>query len=188
MAAKSNLVNMVLCLTLVCLVCGGLLGAVNSVTEDIIAETAQKNLVASIAAVLPEGGDLSESQTSDAPGIGEYYVLSTDGAPVAYAVKSTTNGFGGALTLMVGVLPDGTVYNTSVLEHSETPGLGAKCTEEESLFRTQFKGFKGRLAVKKDGGDLDAITASTITSRAFTLAVKQAVDLVSSLNGGQDNE
>lgn len=188
MAAKSNLVNMVLCLTLVCLVCGGLLGAVNSVTEDIIAETAQKNLVASIAAVLPEGGELSESRTSDAPGIGEYYVLSTDGAPVAYAVKSTTNGFGGALTLMVGVLPDGTVYNTSVLEHSETPGLGAKCTEEESLFRTQFKGFKGRLAVKKDGGDLDAITASTITSRAFTLAVKQAVDLVSSLNGGQDNE
>lgn len=188
MAAKSNLVNMVLCLTLVCLVCGGLLGAVNSVTEDIIAETAQKNLVASIAAVLPEGGELSESQTSDAPGIGEYYVLSTDGAPVAYAVKSTTNGFGGALTLMVGVLPDGTVYNTSVLEHSETPGLGAKCTEEESQFRTQFKGFKGRLAVKKDGGDLDAITASTITSRAFTLAVKQAVDLVSSLYGGQDNE
>ena len=188
MAAKSNLVNMVLCLTLVCLVCGGLLGAVNSVTEDIIAETAQKNLVASIAAVLPEGGELSESQTSDAAGIGEYYVLSTDGAPVAYAVKSTSNGFGGALTLMVGVLPDGTVYNTSVLEHSETPGLGAKCTEEESLFRTQFKGFKGRLAVKKDGGDLDAITASTITSRAFTLAVKQAVELVSSLNGGQDNE
>ena len=107
---------------------------------------------------------------------------------MAYAVKTTTNGFGGALTLMVGVLPDGTVYNTSVLEHSETPGLGAKCTEEESFFRTQFKGFRGRLAVKKDGGDLDAITASTITSRAFTLAVKQAVDLVSSLNGGQANE
>ena len=188
MAAKSNLVNMVLCLTLVCLVCGGLLGGVNAITEDIIAETAHKNLVASIAAVLPQGGELSESMASDAAGIGEYYVLSQDGAPVAYAVKTTTNGFGGALTLMVGVLPDGTVYNTSVLEHSETPGLGAKCTEEESFFRTQFKGFRGRLAVKKDGGDLDAITASTITSRAFTLAVKQAVDLVSSLNGGQANE
>ncbi|MBP5488864.1 MAG: RnfABCDGE type electron transport complex subunit G [Bacteroidales bacterium] len=188
MAAKSNLRNMALCLTLVCLVCGGLLGGVNAITEDIIAETAHKNLVASIAAVLPQGGELSESMASDAAGIGEYYVLSQDGAPVAYAVKTTTNGFGGALTLMVGVLPDGTVYNTSVLEHSETPGLGAKCTEEESFFRTQFKGFRGRLAVKKDGGDLDAITASTITSRAFTLAVKQAVDLVSSLNGGQANE
>ena len=138
MAAKSNLRNMLLCLTGVCLVCGSLLAAVNAVTKDIIEETARKNLVASIAAVLPEGGELSESKASDAAGIGEYYVLSSEGAPVAYAVKSTTNGFGGALTLMVGVLPDGTVYNTSVLEHTETPGLGAKCTEEESHFRTQF--------------------------------------------------
>lgn len=188
MAAKSNLRNMLLCLTGVCLVCGSLLAAVNAVTKDIIEETARKNLVASIAAVLPEGGELSESQASDAAGIGEYYVLSSDGAPVAYAVKSTTNGFGGALTLMVGVLPDGTVYNTSVLEHTETPGLGAKCTEEESHFRTQFKGFSGKLAVTKDGGEIDAITASTITSRAFTLAVKQAVDMVLSLNGGQSDE
>ena len=188
MAAKSNLRNMLLCLTGVCLVCGSLLAAVNAVTKDIIEETARKNLVASIAAVLPEGGELSESKASDAAGIGEYYVRSSEGAPVAYAVKSTTNGFGGALTLMVGVLPDGTVYNTSVLEHTETPGLGAKCTEEESHFRTQFKGFKGALKVTKDGGEIDAITASTITSRAFTLAVKQAVDLVQSLNGGQCNE
>ena len=188
MAAQSNLRNMLLCLTGVCLVCGSLLAAVNAVTKDIIAETAHKNLVASIAAVLPEGGELSESLSSDAPGIGEYYVLSEGGTPVAYAVKSSTNGFGGALTLMVGVLPDGTVYNTSVLEHAETPGLGAKCTEEESHFRTQFKGFSGMLKVTKDGGAIDAITASTITSRAFTLAVKQAVDMVSSINGGQSNE
>lgn len=188
MAAQSNLRNMVLCLTLVCLVCGGLLGAVNAVTAGIIEETAHKNLVASIAKVLPEGGELSEARASDLPGIGEYYVLSSDGAAIAYAVKSTTVGFGGDLTIVVGVLPDGTVYNTSVFSHSETPGLGAKCTEEESLFRTQFKGYKGALKVKKDGGDLDAITASTITSRAFTKAVAQAVELVQSLNGGSCNE
>lgn len=188
MAAQSNLKNMALCLTGVCLVCGALLGGVNAVTAGIIEETAQKNLVASIAAVLPEGGELSESISSDAPGIGEYFVLSRDGAPVAYAVKTTTVGFGGDLTLMVGVLADGTVHNTSVLSHSETPGLGAKCTDEESVFRTQFRGYKGVFAVKKDGGDLDAITASTITSRAFTKAVKQAVDLVKSLNGGSENE
>ena len=82
---------------------------------------------------------------------------------------------------MVGVLADGTVYNTSVLAHSETPGLGAKCAEADSDFRTQFQNFNGHLAVKKDGGDIDAITASAITSRAFTKAVEQAVKLVKSI-------
>jgi len=188
MAAQSNLRNMVLCLAGVCLVCGSLLAGVNAVTAGIIEETAHKNLVASISAVLPEGGDLSESMNSDATGIDEYYVLATDGVPTAYAVKTRTNAFGGDLTLMVGVLADGTVYNTSVLEHTETPGLGAKCTEEESHFRTQFKGFKGNLTVTKDGGDIDAITASTITSRAYAKAVKQAVDLVAKLQEGAENE
>ena len=83
---------------------------------------------------------------------------------------------------MVGVLPDGTVFNTSVLSHSETPGLGAKCSEEKSAFREQWKGFAGALSVKKDGGDVDAITASTITSRAYTNAVAQAVELVKSMS------
>ena len=83
---------------------------------------------------------------------------------------------------MVGVLPDGTIYNTSVLAHTETPGLGAKCTEENSHFREQWRGFAGNLAVTKDGGDVDAITASTITSRAYTRAVAQAVELVKSLS------
>ena len=97
-------------------------------------------------------------------------------------MKTSTNGFGGTLSLMVGVLPDGTVYNTSVLAHAETPGLGAKCAEDESAFRQQFRNFAGKLLVKKDGGDIDAITASTITSRAFTLCVQQAVDAVKALN------
>ena len=92
---------------------------------------------------------------------------------------------------MVGVLPDGTVYNTSVLECSETPGLGAKCQDAASAFRKQFEGFPAdkSLTEKKDGGDVDAITASTITSRAFTLAVSNAVGVVKLLNeGGQTNE
>jgi electron transport complex protein RnfG len=86
---------------------------------------------------------------------------------------------------MVGLTPDGKVYNTSVLSHSETPGLGAKCTEDEH-FMTQFKGFDPSqkiLTVKKDGGDVDAITASTITSRAYSLAVKNAVDAFKTIKG-----
>ena len=106
-------------------------------------------------------------------------------------MKSSTVGFGGPLTLMVGVLPDGSVYNTSVLSHSETPGLGAKCTTDEH-FISQFRGFDPAaktLAVKKDGGDLDAITASTITSRAYALAVSNAVAVFNQLKeGGLSNE
>ena len=109
---------------------------------------------------------------------------------------------------MVGVTPDGVVYNTSVLSHSETPGLGAKCATD-TKFMQQWQGFNPGekiLSVKKDGGDVDAITASTITSRAYTRAVALAVaaaeaaaageaaDAVSGASlpqteeGGQDNE
>lgn len=183
MAAKSTLLNMVTCLTAVCLVCSAILAGLYALTAEPIANAAQKALVESITKVLPEGGELSESQSCEADGVEEYYLLSDEqGSPLAYAVKTSTNGFGGTLSLMVGVLPDGTVYNTSVLAHAETPGLGAKCAEDESAFRQQFRNFAGKLLVKKDGGDIDAITASTITSRAFTLCVKQAVDAVKALN------
>lgn len=180
MAAKSNLTNMVLCLFGVCLVCAAILGAVFVVTEEPIEQAARKALELSIGQVLPEGGQIGEAVVSDGF---EYYESVCDGAVQAYAVKSATVGFGGPLTLMVGVLPDGTVYNTSVLSHSETPGLGAKCTSD-SHFMEQWKGFKGRFAVRKDGGDVDAITASTITSRAYTLAVSNAVEFVLALTGG----
>ena len=188
MAAKSNLVNMVACLFGVCLVCAAVLGGVYVLTEEPIKAAAEAEAKAAIAKVLPSepaDAQISEAQSKDEL---EYYIQSADSTVIAYAVKSTVVGFGGPLTIMVGVLPDGTVYNTSVLAHLETPGLGAKCTEEESQFRTQWKGYKGSFAVKKDGGDVDAITASTITSRAYTKAVKQAVDLVGALSSDNKEE
>lgn len=182
MAAKSNALNMVLCLTAVCLVCAAVLGCIYSVTAEPIREAAAKALRESVGKVLPDGGSLSEEmEGSYADGKFSYYMsTSADGAVQAYAVKSSVIGFGGPLTLMVGVLPDGTVYNTSVLECSETPGLGAKCATDKG-FISQWRNFRGRLEVKKDGGDVDAITASTITSRAYTLAVKNAVVFALSL-------
>lgn len=186
MAAQSTLKNMALCLTLVCLFCSAILGVVYAVTFDPIREAAHKALVESVSKVLPEGGIVSDSQPAEAEGVSEYYICSEGDETIAYAVKSTTGGFGGPLTVMVGVLPDGTVYNTSVLECNETPGLGAKCQSDEG-FMSQWKGFSGILKVTKDGGDVDAITASTITSRAYALAVSNAVEFVKSM-GGQDNE
>ncbi|MBQ9309765.1 MAG: RnfABCDGE type electron transport complex subunit G [Bacteroidales bacterium] len=184
MAAKSSLTNMVLCLFAVCLVCAAILGSLYAVTKEPIAAAEAAEARASIAKVLPDGGEISEACISDVEGVPvEYYVQTNGGEVSAYAVKTVAGGFGGPLTLMVGVLPDGSVYNTTVLSHTETPGLGAKCTEENSHFREQWKGFSGNFAVKKDGGDVDAITASTITSRAYTKAVASAVSLVRSLNG-----
>lgn len=187
MAAKSSLRNMALCLTLVCLFCSSVLALVYAVTFDPIEQASRKALEASIGRVLPEGGELSEAREAEFAGQDyEYYVSSADTTVIAYAVKSTAIGFGGPLTVMVGVLPDGTIYNTSVLSHSETPGLGAKCQTDEA-FLGQWKGYNGSFKVTKDGGDVDAITASTITSRAYTLAVANAAALVKNM-GGQDNE
>lgn len=190
MAAQSSLKNMALCLTVVCLVCSAILGVVYAVTYDPIQAAAQKELETSIGLVLPEGGVLSAAQKADFAGQNfEYYTSETDGVPAAYAVKSTTIGFGGPLTLMVGVLPDGTVYNTSVLTCNETPGLGAKCTSD-ATFMNQWKNLSPDkvIKVRKDGGDIDAITASTITSRAYSLAVSNAVEFVKSLAGAINEE
>ena len=186
MAAQSTLRNMVLCLTGVCLVCAAILGGIYALTFEPIRQANENILKASLSAVLPEGVEIGAAETAAADGYSyEYYPATKDGEAVAYAVKSTTIGFGGPLSLMVGVLKDGTVFNTSVLACTETPGLGAKCQEEGSHFRTQFQGFAPdkSLKVTKDGGDVDAITASTITSRAYTLAVSNAVALVAWLSG-----
>ena len=193
MAVKSNLTNMVLVLGLTCLFCSAILGGAYVLTKEPIEAAAVQKTNKAIAQVLPhfETTEYDEDQN---------YFTAFDGENVVgYAIVSSTVGFGGALTLMVGVTPDGVVYNTSVLDHSETPGLGAKCTSDQK-FMDQWRGFDAsvkKLSVTKDGGDVDAITASTITSRAYTQAVANALDTFSVIlseseksneEGGQDNE
>ena len=189
MAAKSSLTNMALCLSAVCLICSAVVGGAYAVTADPIAEAAKAKTTASIARVLPEFSAEPEQGSIELNGA-KYAYYKVPGA--GCAIISATSGFGGVLTLMVGIAEDGTIHNTTVLSHSETPGLGAKCTTDEH-FMEQFRGFDPAaktLAVKKDGGDLDAITASTITSRAYALAVSNAVSVFNQLKeeGGQGNE
>ena len=133
MAAKSNLTNMVLCLTAVCMVCSALLGGMYVLTAEPIAKANADILKASIGAVLPEGGELSEAKALEVGGqASEYYVSTSGDAVQAYAIKSTTVGFGGPLTLMVGITPDGKVYNTSVLSHTEEPSVPQTSTSTPS--------------------------------------------------------
>lgn len=191
MAVKSNFKNMALCLFAACFVCSAILGGVYAVTAAPIADTNAKILKDAIGKVLPEGGEISARIPLEVGGKPSEYYISKKGEKIeAYAVKSSTVGFSGPLTLIVGVLPDGTVYNTSVYSQSETPGLGAKCATDER-FIAQWRNLKPEssegakdgkiLKVRKDNGDIDAITASTITSRAYTLAVKNAVEVVKKL-------
>ena len=191
MAAESSLKNMTLTLTVICLVCSSLLAGAYALTKGPIEKAAASKLEKSLSAVLPEF-DTVEAGTVDVDGTEyNYYSAIKDGAVAGYAVESGTIGFGGPLSILVGLCSDGTVYNTSVLSHSETPGLGAKCTSDRK-FIDQWKGLDPSvriLSVKKDGGDIDAITASTITSRAYTRAVEGAVAAYRTITaGGQDNE
>ncbi len=179
MPKESTLRSMSVCLTLVCLFCAALLGGVYVLTLDKINQEAVKKTNNAIALVTPEFDNepSSESQTVSLDGEDiTVYPAKKGGETVGYAVESfTSKGFSGTINIMVGFDMDGNIVGTSVISHAETPGLGAKMTEP--AFYSQFEGKNPasfRLSVTKDGGDVDAITASTITSRAFCDAVDRA--------------
>ena len=171
MAVKSSFRNMTICLFVICLVCSALLAGVYALTAEPIAAAAAAKNEAAIKEVLPESAvTIEEVRTVDMDGQKYEYNLAYDeqGNTVGCAINVAPVGFGGPIAIKVGFDANGVIWNTKVLSQAETPGLGAKCTE--ASFSEQFKGFdpaQKKLAVKKDGGDVDAITASTITSRAY---------------------
>ena len=178
---ESTLINMLVALLVIAAVSGGVLGLVYGVTKDAIAEVDQKKNEAAIQAVLPLEGEITykaDTLSYDYEGTTLTFpcnlAYDANGNFQGAAVKTSEGGFGGKIDMMVGFLADGTIKGTSVLSHSETPGLGANMTGK---FDDQFvdknpADFK--LTVSKDGGDVDAITAATITSRAFSKAVDKA--------------
>lgn len=182
---KSSLTNMVLVLVGVAVVIGAVLAWVNNITEKPIAEKAQQTLAAGIKEVMNstdikvEDPDTVKMEIQGKESIFTIHnVYTTDGAYLGSAVESTTMGFGGDLKVLVGFNAEGTILGYTILQASETPGLGAKA---DKWFQKDGKGniigksvANGDLKVNKDGGDVDAITASTITSRAFLKAVNQA--------------
>ncbi len=176
---------MVLVLVGVAVVIGAVLAWVNNITEKPIAEKAQQTLAAGIKEVMNstdikvEDPDTVKMEIQGKESVFTVHnVYTTDGAYIGSAVESTTMGFGGDLKVLVGFNAEGTILGYTILQASETPGLGAKA---DKWFQKDGKGniigksvANGDLKVNKDGGDVDAITASTITSRAFLKAVNQA--------------
>ena len=194
---ESTLINMLVALFVITAVSGGLLGLVYGFTKDAIAEVDLKKNQAAIQAVLPLEGEITYK--ADTLSYTEAGITTTFPCNLAYdadgnfkgaAIKTSEGGFGGKIEMMVGFLADGTIKGTSVLSHSETPGLGANMT---GPFKDQFvdkNPASFQLTVKKDGGDVDAITAATITSRAFSKAVNKAYKAFEAnlMEGGTENE
>lgn len=178
---ESTLLQLVLTLTLITVIAGVALAAVFSVTKAPIEAAQQQKKNDAINQVLPGfQGELKEVpcqlEDDDDPLI--VNMAYQDGQLFGAAVQTYTNkAFSGRFDIMVGIDAEGNVLGTAVLKHGETPGLGAKITDGESHFIQQFVGFnptQKQLKVKKDGGDVDAITAATISSRAFCDAVDRA--------------
>ncbi len=172
---------MAVVLTATALICGGLLAYTNQMTKPTIDAQAEKTLTEGIAAVL--GGDAGkklaepESVTRVVGGKEQTFIVYK--MEHGTAVQSTDpNGFGGALKVLVGFNENGDILGYTVLEHAETPGLGAKAGD---WFQKGNPGnivglnpSKTNMTVTKDGGTVNAITASTITSRSFLRAVQEA--------------
>lgn len=178
---KNTKVGYFLKLTLTLLVISAvvacLLGLTNYVTADKIAEITAQKTAASMEEVLPADSYTELSYAGAEANVAAVYQAGDAG----FVVEVTPSGFGGAIDMVVGVGADGTVTGVSIVSMSETSGLGANASKE--AFRSQYVGLSGELAVSKDGGEIDALTGATITSRAVTDGVNTALRVAAELMG-----
>lgn len=185
----STLGNMLLSLVLLSMVMSAALAFVYLRTKGPIEAAAQQKEIAAIRQVLPEFDSDPNAAKTEQDGV-IVYRLSKQNQPVGYAIKTfTEKGFGGHIELMAGFLPDGSINQVTVLTHKETPGLGTKMSDLK--FSNQFLGKNPSeyvLKVRKDGGQVDAITAATVSSRAYCDALQRAYDTFIIVNDSLSNE
>lgn len=182
---ESTFLNMTLTLTLVALVAATVLGFVYDLTKadiELAKKLAQESAIKRVLPPFEKLGDPRKVLPADGVDSLEFFPAFDAGQQLAgVAIKTyTKNGFSGLITIMAGISANGNISGYEVLEHKETPGLGSKM---DTWFNDESKSGQNiigknpetmKFEVKKDGGDVDAITASTITSRAFLEAIKRA--------------
>lgn len=200
---ESNILNMAVVMTVIAVVAAGILALVNNVTSEPISQKNEQTVAEGIRSVVIGDRDIEfkVAPARERNGFVFHKVTDADGRLIGTAVESVDpNGFGGNLRVMVGFGPEGDILGYKVLESSETPGLGAQAEEwfrqpaksendAQSETASIFFGEPAKagnhniigmnplddmLTVTKDGGQIDAITASTITSKAFLRAVNAA--------------
>ena len=188
---ESSLKNMVLVLFTITLLSSAAVGGVYTITKEPIAQAKVAAVNNALKQVLPEY-DATTSQTIEVNDMAvEAYTATVADKAVGYAIKSSSkNGFGGAIRLMVGFGADGKILNVNVLQQAETPGLGTKMTEEGNVLLGSIQNknsWEVDFKVKKDGGELDALTAATISSRAYYEAVARAYEAYKVACGYQES-
>lgn len=179
---ESTFINMVLTLFVVTAIAALALGGVYNATKGPIAIAKRLKIERAIGEVLPAFDSITEYKVLPEGGKDSltFYQASNAGEAVGTAVRTYTDeGFSGRIWIMVGFVDEDVISGTSVLEHKETPGLGDKMDKKKADWPDQFVGknlTEFTLKVTKDRGDVDAITAATITSRAFCDAAQRAYD------------
>jgi Na+-translocating ferredoxin:NAD+ oxidoreductase subunit G len=183
---ESTFTSMVVTLFAVTFIAAAALGFVYDFTKDAIELSKMKAQSEAIKKVLPEFEELGQTWKVAVSLQGdslEFFPAFKNGEKVGVAVKTyTNNGFSGYISIMAGIDSSGNLSGFEVLEHAETPGLGSKMGAWFSNREKPGQSVIGKnpvthqFKVKKDGGDFDAITASTITSRAFLEALVRAYD------------
>ena len=181
---EPGLAMLVIVLALICLVVAALLGLVNQVTAPAIAANTEKTIQDSLKVVLPadsyekveyDGGDITLDTGTVVPVLAVYQA-----GEEGYVVETNSpNGCGGAIDMMAGINSAGEVTGLAIITHAETSGLGSKATDPE--WQAQFAGATDIVSVTKDGGTIEAITGSTITSRAVCDGVNAARAVVEAL-------
>lgn len=188
---ETSPVRLLATLMLIAAVAGGLLAVVQQLTAQPIEQAMRQEQLDAIKAVLPAFENDPDQQpvmlkTDDGHEVPCYVGRDQAGQPVGVAIPGTSyKGYSGELQIMVGITMDGAINGLRVLVMKETPGLGDGCTKPS--FQDQFigKSLDGsfKFKVQKDGGDVHQLTAATITSRAATDAIKQALEYFQQVKG-----
>lgn len=180
---ESTFINMLLSLTLIALVAGVSLAYMNEVTKGPKAEARKQKKIKAIKSVLPSitNDPFSEKLTFAVEGEKDsldFFIGKNNAKVEGVAISTFSNkGYNGLIRLMVGLKDNGKIYNIAVLEQKETPGLGSNMVSESFLAQYKDKNpGTWNMTVKKDGGETDALTGATISSRAFNDAVQRAYD------------
>ena len=176
-----------LSLFIICIVVTALLGLTNAVTAPKIEELAVETQEAAKKEVLADAASFGDAEQTQLSGTTYTYYkgLAADGSVMGYVVETVSKGYGGDISLMVGVGVDGTVQGVSILSINETAGLGMNAENPE--FLEQFLGKSGTIGVQKNGSsdtEIHALTGATITSEAMADGVNQALFVCEQLGGG----
>ena len=181
-------------LFIICLVATALLGVVNEITEDKIAQNAIETEAESQKIVMPDASSFGEKKEGEytfdgtAAPYSAVEALDSQGSRIGYVFVTQSTGYGGAISVMTGVDNDGKVTGVEFLEINETVGLGMNATKDS--FKEQFKGLVGGIAVNKNTpaeNEVKALTGATITSKAATKGVNIALDIFENEMGGAQN-